>query len=76
MSKDSAIFFGGILICGLVGFALILVGTARMISVENDIKAVARIYRPGGCELAGRVESIQDSVVFKCGEHYDIVIWK
>lgn len=74
MSRDTTIFLTGCLVLGVLGFTLIMVGVNRMIDVENNVKAIARIYRPGGCEIAkDLISKTPEIVVFKCGDRYDLV---
>lgn len=74
MSRDTTIFLTVCLVLGVLGFTLIMVGVYRMIDVENDAKAIARIYMPGGCEIPKDVITTDpNKTVFKCNRTYHVL---
>ena len=74
MSKESIVFFSGCAAFGLLAFFLIVSGIDRMIDVENNVKAIARIYMPGGCEIPKDVITTDpNKTVFKCNKTYYVL---
>ena len=69
MSRDATIFFGGLLFALLFAFTMIDRGISKMVLEEADAKAIARIFKPEGCELATDVPRFMDGqYLIKCGD--------
>lgn len=74
MSKESIVFFSGFAAFGLLAFFLIVYGINRMVYLENDAKAIARIYMPDGCEIPEDVITTDPyKTVFKCNGTYHVL---
>lgn len=74
MSKESIVFFSGCAAFGVLAFFLIVSGINRMVYLENDTKAIARIYMPGGCEIPKDVITTDpNKTVFKCNRTYHVL---
>jgi hypothetical protein len=51
-----------------ISLSLITIGIERMVDLEKNIKAIARIYKEGGCELIGPVLELDKHFVLKCAD--------
>ena len=53
---------------------MIIAGINNMVHLENDAKAIARIYMPGGCEIPKDVITTDpNKKVFKCNRTYHVL---
>ena len=75
MSKDSAVFFATLTAALFIALMGAVVGTAKMIQEEEELAALARVYRPEGCRVVGRVDSLHNSRVLQCGDRYEVIFW-
>jgi hypothetical protein len=73
MTRDSIVLVFGMLIAAVIWLVVIITAINKMVSRENDIAAIARIYMPSGCDYLGSIDRVPDAYLFRCGDNLTVV---